>query len=405
MINPNPRQVMSRTAYLSTLLTLVGKDWRLFWADRRAAVLCFAVPIVLASAFGILFRDPVGGPGAALTRLPVLVVTEDDGPFTALIAADLLTSSHLEAKAATRTEALAAVAERRPGIAIVLPAGFEAVKDRAPGAKGPIVQVLHHPATGAEPQWAEGVVAEVVMRRLAREKLRGLPGTEEALAPPFRIDAAEIGPQIDARFNSFSHSFCGMTLQYLLFWGMESGLMFLRERQRGVWVRMRAAPASLGCILTAKATATAMIALLQVLVTFGFGRLVFGVAVTGSLIGFILLAAAACSLAAATGLLVAAVGGAEARARSVSVLVILGVSMIGGLWMPAFLLPGWVRQISLSLPTAWAMRGFSGVTWEGLGLRSVLPCVLVVAGFAAVFLAAAIVGLKRSERRLRSGYG
>jgi ABC-2 type transport system permease protein len=149
--------------------------------------------------------------------------------------------------------------------------------------------------------------------------------------------------------------------------------------------------------------ATCWIALLQVLVTFGFGYLAFGVSIQGSVIGFLLLAFAACTLAAATGLLVAAIGGTESRARSVSILVILGVSMVGGLWMPSFVLPHWLREVSLSLPTAWAMRGFGAVTWQGQGLWQVLPCVLAVAAFAAVFLAVAVIGIKRSETRLREG--
>jgi len=399
---------MPRTAYLSTILTLTGKDWRLFWADRRAAVLCFLVPIVLASAFGMIFHRPVADPSTTPMSLPVLLVIEDEGPFTAQIAEDLLTTPRLDAKTTTRSQAMVAVMEHQPGIAIVLPHGFEQLKDWRPGqADKPTIQILHHPATGAERQWAEGVVTEVIMKRLAREKFGGLLNgkDEAALTTPFRVDAAVMSTRIDTRFNAYSHSFCGMTLQYLLFWGMESGLLFLRERQRGVWCRMRAAPISLGCVLTAKALATAIIALLQVLVTFGFGYLVFGVTVTGSMIGFILLALAACALAAATGLLVAAIGGTEARARSVSILVILGVSMLGGLWMPAFLLPEWVREASLSLPTAWAMRGFGAVTWQGLGFGSVLPCVFAVAAFAGVFLTVAIVCLKRSEGRLRKGFG
>ena len=56
-----------------------------------------------------------------------------------------------------------------------------------------------------------------------------------------------------AGFNSYTHSFSGMTLQYLLFWGMESGLLLLRERQRGVWLRVRAAPVPLHAILLGKA--------------------------------------------------------------------------------------------------------------------------------------------------------
>jgi ABC-2 type transport system permease protein len=397
---------MPRTAYLSTIFILTGKDWRLFWADRRAALFCFCVPIVLASAFGMIFHRPVADSPTTPMSLPVLIVVEDPGPFTSRVADDLLTNTRLEAKETTRSEAMTAVMDHRPGIAIILPMGFEHLKDWQPGqSEKPTIQILHHPATGAERQWAEGIVTEVIMRRLARDKFGGfLNGkAEAALTLPFQVEAAPVSTRIDMRFNAYSHSFCGMTLQYLLFWGMESGLLFLRERQRGVWCRMRAAPVSLGCVLSAKALATASIALLQVLVTFGFGYLVFGVAVKGSMLGFVLLALAACGLAAATGLLVAAIGGTEARARSVSILVILGVSMFGGLWIPAFLLPEWVREVSLSLPTAWAMRGFGAVTWQGLGFSSVLPCVLVVACFASVFLTIAIFCLKRSEVRLREG--
>ena len=387
------------------VLTLAAKDWRLFWADRRAAALCFVVPVVLASAFGLIFNRPTPD-AAAPTKLPVLVVTEDDGPFTAQVAADLFASTRLDAKPATRTEAEAAVASSRPAVAVVLPAGFEKLRDWQPGqAARPELRVLHHPTAAAERQLAEGVISEVVMKRLAREKFGGLAqGKEEALAPPFQITATAATAKANARFNSYSHSFCGMTLQYLLFWGMESGLLFLRERRRGVWCRMRAAPVPLGCVLAAKTLATAAIALLQVLVTFGFGYLVFGVAVTGSFVGFVLLALAACGLAAATGLLVAAIGGTEARARSVSILVILGISMVGGLWVPSFLLPGWVRDTALSLPTAWAMRGLGGVTWQGLGLRAVLPSVLAVAAFTAAFLAVAAWRLRVAERNVRQGH-
>ena len=395
---------MAATSKAQLTLTLACKDWRLFWSDRRAALLCFIVPIVLASAFGLIFHRPA--PGAVSTKLPVLLVLEEDGPFTAQLASELLASPRLEAKLTTLADAEAALAERRSSIAIVFRQGFEKLKDWQPGQPGerPELRILHNPAAAAERQWAEGAVTEIVMRQLAKARFGSFTaGKDEAtFAMPFKVDAAAVSAG-SPKFNSYSHSFCGMTLQYLLFWGMESGLLFLRERQRGVWVRTRAAPVPLGCILAGKALATAFIALLQVLVTFGFGYLVFGVAVTGSFTGFVLLALTACGLASATGLLVAAIGGTEARARSVSILVILGISMVGGLWIPAFLLPGWLRDTALSLPTAWAMRGLGGVTWEGLGLWAVLPSIAMVAMFAAAFLAFAAWRLKQAELRLRQG--
>ena len=88
---------------------------------------------------------------------------------------------------------------------------------------------------------------------------------------------------------------------------------------------------------------------------------------------------------------------------SVCILVILGVSMLGGLWLPSFVLPSWARDLALSLPTTWAMKGLDAVTWQGRGLLSTLPNVAIVAGFAAVFLAIAVARFMSSEARRRRG--
>ena len=392
---------MGTTSKLSLTLTLARKDWRLFWADRRAALMCFVVPIVLASAFGMIFHRP--HTSAAPTKLPIVVVIEDDGPFTQQVADALLASPRLDARALPRAEAEAAVAERK-AVAVVLPAGFERLKAWQPGSteSRPELLLLHHPNAGAERQWAEGVVSEVVMKRVAHEAFGASDGES---APPFKVEAATVSPHPRTQFNSYSHSFCGMTLQYLLFWGMESGLLLLRERQRAAWMRVRAAAVPLSCVIAGKALATAFIALIQVLVTFGVGYVAFGVTIDGSVIGFVLLALTACALAAATGLLVAAIGGTEARARSVSILLILAVSMLGGLWVPAFLLPSWARDVSLALPTTWAMRGLETVTWQCGGLWAALPSAAAVAGFALALLVFAAVRLKFAERAVRAGNG
>jgi ABC-2 type transport system permease protein len=194
-----------------------------------------------------------------------------------------------------------------------------------------------------------------------------------------------------------------MTLQYLLFWGMDSGLLLLRERRQGIWRRLRAAPVTRTTLLAGKALATALVALAQIGVTFGVGRLAFGVTVTGSAAGFCALALAAALLSAATGLLVAALGGSEGRARSLAVLAILTLSLLGGLWLPPFLLPAWVQRAALALPTTWAARGLEGVTWQGMGTGPALHCAAAVLGFSALFLLVALWGLARSEGRTAAG--
>jgi ABC-2 type transport system permease protein len=264
----------------------------------------------------------------------------------------------------------------------------------------PRVELWHHPRSHLESRWVEGILTEVLFREAARAwlapvaKLR--PGM--SLGRPFAVERTAVPAAGALSANAYGHSFCGMTLQYLLFWGVDSGVLLLRERRQGIWRRLRAAPVSRLTLLAGKALATALVALAQIAVTFGVGAACFGVTVNGSWAGFVLMALSAAALSAATGLLVAGVGRTEGRARSIAILVILLFSLLGGLWLPAFLLPGWARALALALPTTWAARGLEGVTWQGMALSGAWPCALALAGFSALFLVVAWWGFARVDR-------
>jgi ABC-2 type transport system permease protein len=386
------------TTHLRLIWDLACKDLRLFLADRRGVVLCFAVPIVLASIFGAAFHRPAG---SAVVRLRLLVVDEDDSTASQGVANALCNSKHADASRADRAVALRQLAEGA-GVAIVLPRGFAA-------AARARIEVLHHPSSTLEAHWAEGLATEAVLRAAAADLMvpLALLRPDLDLEHPIDVEHAAVtaagtlngGEVVDA----YSHSFCGMTVQYLLFWGMDSGLLLLRERRLGIWRRLRAAPVSPGTLLAGRALFTALVALAQVLATIGFGAAFFGVRLTGSLFGFALLAVAAASLSAATGLVVAALGGTEGRARSVAILVILLLSLFGGLWVPSFVLPAWLQQAAKLLPTTWAARGLEGVTWQGMGIAPACRCGTIVLGFAAAFLALAWRHFTRSEQGLTGG--
>lgn len=378
---------------LAMILTVAGKDWRLFWSDYRSALFAFLVPIVLASAFGLIFDRPTQPDGSV--KLPVLVVIDSNTAFNRLIREDLISSSRLDVAFVSAQELNERLQNRNPGVAIVIPNDLDATESK------PTLEIRHHPLCALEAQWAEGAMTELVMKRLATEKFGPLIGVQ-AIQPTFQTRRQTVGSS-SVKFNSYSHSFCGMTLQYLLFWGMESGLMLLRERQRGVWKRLRVAPIPFCAILLGKAVATATIALLQVATTFAFGYFVFGISLGHSLPGLVLITLAISALSAATGLLVAALGDSEARARSASILVILGFSMLGGLWLPSFLLPEWLRNVSLALPTTWAMQALDGATWQERDFVANLPSLLAVVGFTLAFFAIAFRQFIVQDRRARRG--
>jgi len=381
---------------LNLLWVLASKDIQLFLVDKKAAALCFLVPIILASGFGYVFSKPLQNEDL---KLPLLIIREDNSPLAIKLADALLKSTKLEAAPASREEALRKIERRSARIALIIPKDF--ASQIALKKKVPAIEILHHPSSSLESKWAEGIFTEIAFREAAPELLGfWLPGASSLkLERPFEVKKEPFPTGMDISRQAYSHSFSGMTMQYLLFWGMDCGLLLLRERRQGIWKRLKAAPIPIPTLLGGKIIATALIALTQILFTFSFGSLVFGVTINGSILGFLIMAIATALLSAATGLLIAAVGGTENRARSMAILSILSLSILGGLWLPSFMLPLYVQNFSLLLPTTWMIKGFEGVIWQGMGLIDASYCALVTLFFSTIFIGFSILKFQSTNQQ------
>ena len=96
--------------------------------------------------------------------------------------------------------------------------------------------------------------------------------------------------------------------------------------------------------------------------------------------------AVACSIMAATfGLLVAALGKTAAATRRVATFAVLIMVMLGGAWVPSFIFPAWLQQITVVIPARWAVDGLDAMTWRGLGFDAAIVPTLVLLGFAVLF--------------------
>jgi ABC-2 type transport system permease protein len=118
----------------------------------------------------------------------------------------------------------------------------------------------------------------------------------------------------------------------------------------------------------------------------GFGALAFGYRVTGSYLGFFLIVAATAAMAAGVGMFIAALGRTEQQSRSLAILVILGMLMLGGAWVPSFIMPKFIQSISFLTPVRWAVDGLDSMTFRGLPLSTALPSVGVLLLFAVVLI-------------------
>jgi len=89
-------------------------------------------------------------------------------------------------------------------------------------------------------------------------------------------------------------------------------------------------------------------------------------------------------------LLIAAFGKTPEAARGIATFATLILVMLGGAWVPSFVFPEWMQQLTLVVPTRWAVDGLDAMTWRGLGMDAAFTASAVQLGFAALFGALAI---------------
>src|SRR5205823_10869918 len=133
-------------------------------------------------------------------------------------------------------------------------------------------------------------------------------GRVPGVTMPYAVREEAVTARANVAYNGYAHSFAGMGVQFLLFAAANLGIEILLERQRGLWKRLRSAPVSKLTLLAAKTASMTIVALLSLLVSFAFAIDVWRVRIQGSVLGFLLVSLVCALMAAAFGLLIAALG-------------------------------------------------------------------------------------------------
>ncbi len=338
------------SANFTAFRALVRKDIALFLRDRRALVISVLTPILVAAFFGSLFA-PVAG-GNSIARMKVGVADLDQSALTKAVLESLTQDASLDVQVLPEDQATELVRSGKLRAAIVFPNGFEPAATGALLGIGqmPDVKLLYDPSQSMVRPMVAGLLSQHVMQRLSRPNFIG-----NSKPIPFNVDSIAVtaGP----RYNSYSHSFAGMSIQFILFMGIDAGIALLLMRQEGMWRRLRAAPLSRAVLLGSRVTGTTLIAMGILAVVYLVARLVFDVRIEGSVPGFALVAAAFALLAATTGLMIASIGGSVGATRAVATLLVLILVMLGGAWVPSFLFPEWLQHVTEFVPTRWAVDG------------------------------------------------
>jgi ABC-2 type transport system permease protein len=415
------------------IAALIRNDLRLYRSDRRAMIVGILIPICIAAFFGYVF----GGAGRQQDtgKLPVAVVDEDQSGVSRAIIGDLSADPMLNVTPLAREAAREQVRKGKQNAAAVFPKGFgdQSVRALFSGQNKPTIELFVDPSQNMSARLVQGLLAQYSMQQISKEAFNGASGrktVDETLARlqtqpatasrtqlvailqaaqklqtlqdqtdaadpasgrvgltiPYEVTSTAMAARDGVPYNGYAHSFAGMSVQFILFAGIDAGVVLLLLRQRGLWQRIRAAPLSKGQFMLARALSTALISAFQLVVIYAVAIAVFGVRIQGSAAGFAGIAVAFCLLNASFGLMLATLGRSAPATRGIASMVMLLLVMLGGAWVPSFVFPQWLQSASQYTPTRWAVDGLDAMTWRGLPFSQSLLPMVVLCGAALVCL-------------------
>jgi ABC-2 type transport system permease protein len=370
--------------------------------DRLALFFVVLLPVVIILVIGITFGE--GGPD----RLPVGVVDQGGGPLGAELRADLAASPALEPDGYDSLDALRKAVRRGVVAAgVVVPAGYDQAL-RAEGADAQVTFVVDR--TRSAPAAVRSAVAAAVARQAAvvqaarfaegtagvpfdaaLARARALGGRQEQV----RVEATSIGGREHALPSGFNYTAPSNLVLFVFITSLAGAAALVEERRLGVTRRMLAAPTTASTILLGETLGRFLVALLQGLIVFVVGWLVFGVD-WGDPPAALLLVTVFALVGTGAGMLFGSVLRTAEQATSIGPPVGIALGMLGGCMWPLAIVPEPMRLAGHLFPHAWAMDAFIDLISEDAGLAGIAGKLAVLAGFAAVLLAVATWRLRRA---------
>jgi ABC-2 type transport system permease protein len=431
---------------MKPILALARTDVVMYLSNRRALLVTLAAPILIAAFFGAV----LGGAPKKPTRVPVAVTDLDGSDVSRKIVAAMKGDATFEIQELDEASAIDLVRKGKVRAATVLPRGFGDTAARAlfrPGTTKPEIAVHYDPSQSVTLSLVKGLLAQHVMQavssaafnpsqglsflgdsrkdvmesaRMASDEKKELlnlfdsiekvqaraqarpAGAREGGGPqgftmPFSTREVEVTSGADRKYNAYAHSFAGMGVQFVLFMGIDLGIGVLLMRRLGIWKRLRAAPVSRGLLLGSRILSGTVIATILMAGIYAAAIAAFGVRIEGSLAGFAGVVLAFAVLTATFGLLIAALGRTPEATRGIAIVATLLLVMLGGAWVPTFVVPEWLQGATLVVPTRWAIDGLEAMTWRGLGFEAALAPIGAMLGFSALFGAIALKQFKWEE--------
>ena len=189
----------------------------------------------------------------------------------------------------------------------------------------------------------------------------------------------------------------GYLVMFVFFAAAIMAESIVRERKNHTLERLLSSSVKRESILGGIFAGAVVRGLVQIVIFWLLGILVFHVDLGFSPGAVLLLSLLMVIMSAAFSLMLATLAKTQRSASSLAVITSLVLAPLGGCWWPLFLYPQWLQNIAKVTPHAWATSGFNKLMIYGTGFGAAVPNMIALVVFALVFGLVAVWRFRAAE--------
>jgi len=374
--------------------------WLSLIRDRGALVSAFALPASVFVIFAVIFAGTTGG----AINLKVALADERATGTSQKLVGEIFEGFSLTRMRAGDTLVAADVRELvRTGAAdvglIIRSEGGPLDKPGESAASA--FQIIVDPAREIAVSIFEGALTEAYFATFPRAPLRS--AAEELGRKVLRLSESqtqELGARIDATpapgageggsfrmlpgiekiavagtvgvASGVSYYAGAVAMLFLLYSSVVGALSLLEEKESGLFDRLTYGPGGTRALVEGKFAFLVAQGIVQVTIIFLVAWLGFGVDLPGHILPWAGTTVVSALAAAGLALVFVLLCRSKQQAQTLTNIVVLLVSAIGGSMVPRFLMPQWIQDIGWLTPNTWALEAYNEIFWRASGLDAVL---------------------------------
>lgn len=404
---------------LIKLLATVKKETLLLIRDKVGLSILFLMPMVLIFVM-TLIQD-----SAFKTMnekgIPVVFVDNDKDSLGILIEQGLRNNElcefydSIDGKPATETYALKAVGEGKFLIGIIIPAGAtnairknvaQLVSETLNGEESAVEKITQmqdsveitimidpvakksfiNAVTSNLREFISEVKTKIMFQSFSEQIASVIPDKQHAPKNSYgksqifrykEIYASRTNDKIVP--NAVQHNVPAWTIFAMFFIAIPLSGSILKEKNEGSVFRLNTMPTPYLILVNAKIIVYTMVCLIQFALMLSVGQVFLpmlglpALVLGNSLFGIFILTVATSFAATGYGVMVGTLASTEHQAAIMGSLSILLLSALGGIWVPSYVMPEVMRNISVWSPLNWSLEGFYKLFLRGGQVMDILP--------------------------------